>query len=176
MTFENSPPTLFDAMELPSMSSAAASPARISVPRPLPLRELKARGLASGESMPVSFAKFDLSSSSWKMYQPSSAMEFPEFSVTWPTSGTIVGGIAYRLQPLVPLIRGIGSGLWPTPRKCSGKNSAGINRADFYRSMGFSRSSTTKGGKTASPSGGPLNPAWIEGYMGFPIGWTDLER
>jgi hypothetical protein len=29
--------------------------------------------------------------------------------------------------------------------------------------------------KSADSDGGPLNPAWCEWYMGFPIGWTELE-
>jgi DNA (cytosine-5)-methyltransferase 1 len=25
------------------------------------------------------------------------------------------------------------------------------------------------------PSGGPLNPTWVEWLMGWPLGWTALE-
>lgn len=30
--------------------------------------------------------------------------------------------------------------------------------------------------KQVAPSGGPLNPTWVEVLMGFPPGWTDLTR
>jgi hypothetical protein len=156
-------------------SSAGASPVRTSVPRPMTLRELMASDPGYGATSPVSLAKYDPASRSWRTSPHSGSADSGEFSETWPRSGMTRNGIAYRLPSLVPLIRGIGSGLWPTPRKCSGKQSSGINRADFYRAMGFSRSSTTKGGETRSPPGGPLNPAWVEWFMGYPIGWTDLD-
>lgn len=158
-----------------SMSLPAASPAKTLVPRPTPLRESMARDPASGESLPVSLAKFDPALQSWKTSPISPFEDSTEFSGTWPRSGTMRNGTAYRLPPLVRLTRGIGFGLWPTPRKCSGRHSAGINRAEFYRAMGFSPSSKTKGGANRSPPGGPLSPMWIEWFMGFPIGWTDLE-
>lgn len=63
---------------------------------------------------------------------------------------------------------------WPTPRPCSGNTSSGMNRAEFYRRMGFEKSSETKGGAVESPDGGALNPTWVEWLMGFPLGWTDL--
>jgi hypothetical protein len=156
-------------------SSAVGSPARTSVPRPMPLRELMAKDRAYGASSPVSLAKYDPASRSWKTCPPSESADSDEFSETWPRSGTTRSGIAFQHPSLVPLIRGIGSGLWPTGRKCSGKASSGINRADFYRAMGFSQFSTTKGGENRSPPGGPLNPAWIEWYFGYPIGWSDLD-
>ena len=158
-----------------AMSSAAAFLVRTSVPRPMTLRELMVKDPGYGASSPVSFAKYDPASRSWKTSLRSESADSNEFSETWPRSGLMRSGTAYRLPSLVPLIRGIGSGLWPTPRKCSGKQSSGINRADFYRAMGFSQFSTTKGGANRSPPGGPLNPAWIEWFMGYPIGWTDLD-
>jgi hypothetical protein len=62
---------------------------------------------------------------------------------------------------------------FPTPRPCSGETSSGMNRAEFYRAMGFDPSSDTKGGSVQSPIGGSLNPTWVEWLMGFPLGWTD---
>lgn len=38
-----------------------------------------------------------------------------EFSETWPRSGLMRNGIAYRLPPLVPLTAATESGSWPTP-------------------------------------------------------------
>jgi hypothetical protein len=65
--------------------------------------------------------------------------------------------------------------LYPTPRPCSGETSSGMNRAEFYRKFGYEAQSTTKGGKNTSPSGGSLNPEWVEWLMGFPPEWTALE-
>ncbi len=30
--------------------------------------------------------------------------------------------------------------------------------------------------KEAEPTGGSLNPTWVEWLMGFPLGWTDCEH
>lgn len=130
----------------------------------------------SGSITPVLLAKYGHNTHSWRTSALFGETDLTEFSGTWPRSGMVWNGTAYQLPPLVRLIPGIGSGLWPTPRKCSGKNSAGMNRAELYRAMGFAPSSSTKGGATRSPPGGALNPAWAEWYMGFPTGWTDLEQ
>jgi hypothetical protein len=65
--------------------------------------------------------------------------------------------------------------LYPTPRPCSGETSSGMNRAEFYRAMGFDPSTDTKGGANQSPPGGSLNPTWVEWLMGFPPEWTALD-
>src|SRR5438445_9422764 len=37
------------------------------------------------------------------------------YSETWPRAGTMRSGIVCQQAPLVPLTKGIESGLWPTP-------------------------------------------------------------
>lgn len=82
------------------------------------------KGLASGMReifglIPfASLEKCSLNGYYWKMSQGC----FPilisdEFSKTWPRAGMIRGGIAFLLQPLARITRGIVSGLWPTPTK-----------------------------------------------------------
>ena len=41
-----------------------------------------------------------------------------------------------------------------------------------YRKL-FSQPTDTA--MSAIPSGGKLNPTWVEWLMGWPLGWTDLE-
>jgi hypothetical protein len=150
--------------------SAGDFPAKISV-MPAKARASKASGRGSGESFIGSFAKFDRLTQSWKTWPHSGRAARTSFSATWPKSGTMRSGIVSRLVPLVRLIGGIGSGLWPTPVvKAGGRK---------LNSEGRSISHTT--GREFSPSleqiaqhrGGLLSPKFVEWLMGFPIGWTD---
>jgi hypothetical protein len=72
-----------------------------------------------GASSPESFARYG-PDGSW--LRTSAGYSVPrldgslaEFSETWPRAGMTRNGIAYPRQPLAPLTRGTGSGLWPTP-------------------------------------------------------------
>jgi hypothetical protein len=84
---------------------------------PSPARALASRASApaSGASTPDSFASFDPASCSWRTSQRSLVEDLETFSETWPRSGTMRGGTAYRLPPLAPLTVATGSGLLPTP-------------------------------------------------------------
>ena len=70
---------------------------------------------ASGPNSLESFAYFDRGMSSWKTCQHSLFEGWDEFSETWPSSGMMRSGIAYRLPPLVPRICAGGCSLLPTP-------------------------------------------------------------
>lgn len=109
-------------MESESMSSVAGSPARTSV-----LQELDLALLASdpdcGASTPDLLASYDPDSSSWRTSQLCLEGGLAKFSETWPRSGLMRSGTAYRLPPLVPLTAGTESGLWPTPMLPNGGRS-----------------------------------------------------
>ena len=62
-----------------------------------------------------SFAQFGHDGWSSKTSQLSLLEGSEPFSETWPKSGLMRNGTAYRLQPLVRRIDGNASGLWPTP-------------------------------------------------------------
>ncbi len=49
------------------------------------------------------------------MFAESGAPSSEELSMTWPRSGIVSNGIAYRRQPLAPRISGRGYLFWPTP-------------------------------------------------------------
>lgn len=104
---------LFAETELPSMSSAEASPARTS--HSLASEQaLKVRGLVCGESTGDSLANYDPASSSWRTSQACLVSGWEPFSGTWPRSGMMLGGTVYRLQPSVPLTGATGFGSSPT--------------------------------------------------------------
>ena len=127
-------PSDWPQMELLSMSSAGDSPVRI-YPSPEKARALRASGRASGAITPALFANFDPGSLSWKTSQLSLVEDLGTFSETWPRSGMMRGGIAYRLPPLAPLTAATGSGLLPTPEasntKATAMRSGGRSPRDF---------------------------------------------
>jgi hypothetical protein len=99
-----------------STLSAADSPAKISATpddAPESLRDSTARD--SGESSNESFASYDPDSCSWRTSQHSLFGGLTLYSQTWPRSGSMRNGIAFRRPTLVPLTAEIGSGLWATP-------------------------------------------------------------
>jgi hypothetical protein len=97
-----------------SISSAAASPAKTSA---LLAREQdsQARGPVFGTILLGSFAQFGQDGWSSKTSQLSLLEGSEPFSETWPKSGLMRNGIAYRLQPLVRRTDENESGLWRTP-------------------------------------------------------------
>ncbi len=110
-----SPKTDSRQMELPSMPSAADSPVRISAAQEKAL-EWRANGRDYGASTPVWLASYDRATSSWRTSQHCLVEGLAVFSETWPRSGTMRNGIAYRLPPLVRLTDEIEFGSFPTPQ------------------------------------------------------------
>ncbi len=156
----------------------------------------------------------ELSSSSdrlsyfWRTYQ-TSLLSKPEtddltaelYSGTWPRSGTIVDGVAYRLPRSELHTRATGSGLWPTlTRDYRSRPGPYARRGENFnqRTYPTMRASEYKGtGPKGSPSqkhrldrhyldavieeldgdGGDyfLSPFWCAWFMGYPRGWDELS-
>src|SRR5579863_3774006 len=113
-----------------------------------------------GLSSPVAFANFDQDSSLWKTVQHSLLGDFQPYSETWPVSGMMRNGTAYRQRPSGPHIFELERGFLPTP---------------LASETGYRRTPCAQGGLALSTViGGPANPEYVEWMMGFPIGWTDL--
>lgn len=72
---------------------------------------------AYGASSPALLASYDPATCSWRTFQHSLDGGLTPFSATWPRSGLMRSGIAYRLPPLVPLTAGTDSSSWPTPTR-----------------------------------------------------------
>lgn len=175
------------------------------------VRTSASRGKAPGlpESVPASgaimlglLARYDRDTSLWKTSQLCLDGGLQTFSETWPRSGMMRSGIAYRLPPLEPPTGGIGSGSWPTPRAEDGESTgmsakrAATRAPDNlptavrmwptpasrdYRAPnkpdGASRLSRppTSGEQLPNAVGGVLNPEWVELLMGFPPGHTAIR-
>lgn len=106
----------------------------------------------SGPNSPESFASFDPVTSSWRTSQLCLDGELSAYLETWPRSGLMRNGIAYRLPPLVPLTSVIVSGLLPTPTATDHKNESmtmatvmrrqsqskrGVRVAEVFHGMAF---------------------------------------
>jgi len=128
MTCENSPPSAWQQMELPSMSSAEGSHARTSAPRERALASLASEA-AYGVSTPALLASFDPDTSSWRTWQLCLVEGLARFSESWPRSGLMLSGIAYQLPPLAPLTDEIVSGLWATPTVNGNYNRKGASKS-----------------------------------------------
>ncbi len=186
-----------------AISSAAASPAKISASRGV-VPALAGADPACGANTPGFFASFDLDSSSWRTPQLSLFAASEEFSATWPRSGMTRNGTASLLSPSVPLISVRGLSSLPTPlamdsaggtldnRNANTKRWDGLNSLKAMAKAGR----LTKHGLLTTPCaddtgarsgeysqggialsaqvGGPLNPEFVEWLMGFPTGWTDV--
>lgn len=127
----------------------------------------------SGVSLRGSFAHYDRDSLSWRTSQLCLDGGLSEFSETWPRAGMMRNGIAFQLQPSAPLTDVIGSSSLHTPT-ATGNQAApsmrGRDRGSWYPTQATGESfSGTRGG-------GHVNPRWVEWLMGFPDGWTELER
>ena len=160
-TCEHSRQTDWLETESASISYAEGSRVRTSA---LQAREpaWQANAPGYGASSPVLLVRYDLDSSSWKTSQHCLVEGLETYSETWPRSGLMRNGTAYRLPPLVPLTGGTESGLLPTPeasntkavalrsagrsprnflvpiptpRPCSGLRSSGANRAEILRAV-----------------------------------------
>ena len=135
-----------------------ASRAKISRRR-AKVAELKANARACGQNLPVSFAKYNLNTCSWRTHPCSPPEESTEFSGTWPKWGSMRDGECLELETPARRTKETGSGWWPTPIK-----------ADAH---GHKQPGTLPG--ELGCNGGEMNPDWVEWLMGWPIGWTDLR-
>ena len=129
-TLEHSQPTLFDETELESMSSAEGSRARTSQSQER-AQDSQENDLGYGASTPVLLANYDHGSSSWRTWQTCCIEDLARFSATWPRSGMMRNGIAYRLADLAPTTFETAYGSLPTPTAQGLKslNSAGGSNA-----------------------------------------------
>lgn len=112
--FERLPPIDCEQTGLSLMQSLEDFPAKMLASQAVE-RVLLAHEADCGPSSPDWLASFDHGSSSWRTSQHCLDGELAEFSETWPRSGMMRNGTAYRLPTLVPDNFGTECGLWPTP-------------------------------------------------------------
>jgi len=116
------------AVKTGEMITALISSAVGSLANPYqPLVSDEAKPMNDGCGPPcVEFARYSDRHGCWlktsqgysqqKMFAESEEPSSEEWCGTWPRSGIVSDGIAYRLPPLVPRISGRGCSLWGTPQ------------------------------------------------------------
>ena len=120
MTFR---PLTDDLGEAVLMSFLEAFPAQTS-PVLEKERESRERDPVCGDTWQELLVKYDPNSSSWKTHRCLWEEDLPEYSVTLPRWGMMLGGELWERITLPPLISGTGSGLWRTPASRDYKGAA----------------------------------------------------
>jgi len=120
-----------------------------------------------------SFARLSPDGLLWKTYQQSFIEEWETFCATWPRSGMMQNGIAYRLPTLAHPTYATASSLLPTP---TARDYKGARSLTTQERKG-------RGAANSLPDWFRVNGNWqyppvaaVECMMGFPIGHTDCER
>lgn len=112
----------------------------------------------------------------------------------WKVSATPQRRSVFQLVPLTPRTSGNESTLLPTVAATDWKGRSGkghiqrhgnkrLSDAILYPTItasdatgGPGNSGRDGGLNLRTAIGGNLNPEWVEWFMGFPVGWTELER
>jgi len=136
----------------------SASPVRVPVSTEV--------NLDSGESLPESWAKYDLVKSSWKTVQCSLLEDSAEFSGIWPASGSMRNGVCSALPTLDSRTCENASGYaLPTPSGVNGGRNNVMGRIDEWGGSSNPLRGTVIGSMCL--------PEFEELMMGWPIGWTE---
>lgn len=110
-----------------SLARTSASPG-LAPDCPVPVRDSTGKWFEP-------FAWFDPATPCWRTWQLCLVEGWTRYSETWPRSGMMRNGIAFRRAPLVRLTDEIGSGLLPTPEASNTKavalRSAGRSPRNF---------------------------------------------
>lgn len=170
-TCETSQPSDWQQMELDvSTSSAEGSRARI-FPSPVRWPGSMLNEADYGRKSLVWLARYDHHTSSWKT-SPTCLLAttgdgLGAFSGTWPRSGMMQSGTAYRLPTLARRMDATVCGLLPTP---SGVSNHGQNHVSGRLDEWGGSSNPFRG----SEIGKIHSPRFEEWMMGFPDRWTEL--
>ena len=92
------------------------------------------------------------------------------FSMTWTRSGLMQNGIVSRLPTLAHRIDATECGLLPTPNASDNRDRGDYSNPSIQRRVRIGK----QVGLSMLFKGKPC-PTCVEGMMGFPKGWTDLQ-
>lgn len=137
------------------------------------VQELKVSDLDYGQKWQGLSLRYDRSSCAWKTHQGSQEKDLPWSLVTLPKWGMAVSGFVYQHQTAVRPIPETGSGLWPTA-KASIRGDCPSERLRRTPDLPAAIKMRLLPNGSVPPQDGQLNPQWVEWFMGWPIGWTEL--
>lgn len=169
---------LWNESELPK-ATLTSSPGAFPVNRFHVLENSRAETTADtfGLPLPIPFAILDRSTLCWKTsqtsYQLSEGESLETRLGTWPAAGMMRNGESYRREPLVQLKSEKGS-LWsPTLTASEWK---GVSKKRFLGSPEYRADKLASYFRRSANDLTHLNPDYAEVYMGFPMGWTELDH
>lgn len=162
-TCANLQPTDSPQTELPLTPSVPVSHAKTSATQGLG-RGSTGSGQDFGGKLLDWLANYDPATSCWKTSQRCLIEGWAEFSETWPRSGSMRNGTAYRRRTLAFPTTGTASGLLPTPSGVNGGRNHTVGRLDEWGG------SSNPWRKTAL--GKVRCAAFEEWMMGLPTGWS----
>jgi hypothetical protein len=119
-------------------------------------------------------------------------------SMTLTRWGSMQSGVVSPLQPLEPITKETGFGLWASPNARDWKDSGASQGKRKSPNLGtqvhwptprtkgmcggsgswdlLNKNTTVEEARLmGAGNGGKLNPTWVEWIMGWPLGWTDLK-
>lgn len=166
-----SQPNVSEQTEFPWMSSAVASPAKMSQEPALDL-DSRVNVLDCGPNTGGSFASYDRDSSSWKTLQLSLTTGSALFLDTWPKTGLMRNGKCYPLAPWVLHTCDNECSLWPTPTASMDGRGFGIPMHD--RTGRYKRSTVLRVQGLYREHGWKIHPSFTEALMSLPMGWTEI--
>lgn len=176
-TLEALQPNASKQMALPLTSSAAGSRVR-TFPLLVPARASAGQEAVYGQNTRDSFANFDPDTSSWRTSQACLTGGLAEFSETWPRSGLMRNGRCYPRACWVGHTHESGCFYWHTPTS-NDKKPAGQREMrevlSWLNGASISNTYIRLRSLLAAREGQrlPMNPAWAEWLMGFPVGWSE---
>jgi DNA (cytosine-5)-methyltransferase 1 len=63
--------------------------------------------------------------------------------------------------------------LWSTPQASDNRDRGNLSNPSIQRRIALGKQVNLSMAVKDQPSGGALNPTWVEWLMGWPLGWTD---
>lgn len=141
--------------------------------------DLKDQSRDSGKRSAELLAIYSPDTLSWKTLQRSLLGGLVTFSGTWPRSGMMLSGNAYRLrQSARPSLEevGIESLSWPSPTATDacGRGYHGSLEGNYWPALPGAIA-LSLGYPVQHPITGKICPKFVESLMGFPTGWTALD-
>lgn len=118
--------------------------------------------------------KYDLNSSAWKIHHDLEEKGLPWSSVTLPKWGMAVNGFVFQHPTAERPMKETGCGLWPTA-KATIRGDCPSERLRRTPDLPSAIKMRPLHDGSEPPQDGQLNPEWVEWFMGWPIGWTELK-
>lgn len=155
------------------MSFLAGFRARTSVQMEM-VPASKEVGQDSGLKWRELLVRYDLNSSAWKIHHDSEGKDLPWSSVTLPKWGMGASGSVFQHPTAERPMKETGCGLWPTA-KATIRGDCPAERLRRTPDLPSAIKMRPLPDGSTPCQDGQLSPEWVEWFMGWPIGWTELK-